>query len=100
MCRDMSWRRASLLAAGVNHFNSVFSLLFAAAAARHVGRRRKQDCRTHGMQQLSSNRLSTIHVGPKPLSRGARILVAAIILSIGIVSPWFICDSVLYEHAH
>ncbi len=28
------------------------------------------------------------------------MLVAAIILSIGIVSPWFICDSVLYEHAY
>jgi multidrug resistance efflux pump len=74
--------------------------IVAASAVRRAGRRRKHDCRTHGVQQRISNRLSTIYGGPKPLSRRTKILVAALILSIGIVSPWFICDSVLYEHAY
>src|ERR1700692_40292 len=58
---------------------------------------RKRDCRSHGVQQRNPTRVWMIQGRVKSLSGRTRMLSASIAFVIGIVSAWFIRDSVLYE---
>src|SRR4029077_1535094 len=51
----------------------------------------------HNVQQRSSTRVSIIQHRVNSLSGRTRMLAASIVFVIGMVSAWFICDSVLYE---
>jgi membrane fusion protein (multidrug efflux system) len=81
----------------VNDFNNLFSFLIAEPATRHVGERRKRDCKSHGVELQSSPRLSVTQWLRDIVLQRRKLLVASLAILVAIAAVWFIRDSVLYE---